>query len=45
MPKEEPNIIITSESKKVRVWDMRQAYYKGALECLIDPEIADVPSK
>lgn len=45
MYKEDPHILITSESKRIRLWDLRQAMLKGAIECLVDPDPTDLRSK
>ena len=45
LPKDDPNILITSESKKIRVWDLREALTRGTSSCVIDPGPADFKSR
>ena len=45
MPKDEPNTLITSESKRVRVWDLRQSIERGSAQVIENPEVHMLPSK
>lgn len=44
-PPEEPNTIITSESKRVRVWDLRRSVERGAVQTIENPDAETLPSK
>ncbi len=37
--------MITSESKRIRVWDMRQSYLQGAAQTIENPDSTMLPSK
>ena len=37
--------MITSESKRIRVWDLRQSYEKGAAQTIENPDFSLAPSK
>jgi hypothetical protein len=37
-PPEDPNLMFTSESKRIRVWDLRQCLLNGAAQTIENPD-------
>jgi hypothetical protein len=45
MDTEDPNLLITSESKRIRKWDLRQCISQGAVATVINPDSDLLPSR
>lgn len=44
-PQDDPFLMITSESKRVRVWDLRTSLNQGAAQVIENPDASILPSR